>query len=99
MEAAEVEPQSSAMAAEADRAELLGVGVDPLAVHTEYAGDSRGVDEPNRPGSRDRLEQFDDPLSDQVNVVGVEPHASAGSFGSVAAIVCQWVSRTRATWT
>jgi hypothetical protein len=41
----QVEAQTPARATEADAAELTCVVVDPVALHTQLAGDRRGVDE------------------------------------------------------
>jgi hypothetical protein len=102
MELAGVEAKAALGAAEADRAELAGVGVDPVAVDGEQLGDCGGVDVAGKPRPA-VVEQLGDPGGDPLDVVAVEhahllpppPGCAVGSVvGSVR--VVQWAMRARA---
>lgn len=102
MELVDVEAQAALGAAEADRAELAGVGVDPVAVDCEQPGDGGGVGVAGK-GRRAVVEQLGYAGGDPLDVVAVEdahicPPLAGWVAGSVAGSVwlAQWAMRARA---
>ena len=91
----EVEAQSSDRSAKADRAELVGVGVDPFGVDVKDACHMRGVDVANGAGRGGLAQQLGDALCDRLDVVAVEAHAGMSCGGS-SAWSAQWLMRVRA---
>jgi hypothetical protein len=72
----EVKPQLAFGAAEADAAELTGVGVDPVALDAKQLGELSGVDEAlaRRPGCELVGDELGDALGDRFDVCGFETH-------------------------
>jgi hypothetical protein len=85
--------------AEADGAEVARVGVDPVALDAEDAGDLRGIYVPHgrRRCGRDEV---GDAAGDALDVVAVErahyPPPPRPARISVSACWAQWVMRARA---
>ena len=73
----EVEAPPSVIAAEASRAEITRVGVDPIPVDSEFARDLCGVSEARGRGRRLVAEKLGHASRDGLDVVGVQGHALA----------------------
>jgi len=64
----EIEPQPAARPAEANRTEVAGMSVDPIALDAELARHGAGVDQARRSlASRAIADQLHDPLSDRLD--------------------------------
>ncbi len=76
-DALKVEAQAPLASAEADRAKLAGVRVDPLSLNAEYVGQAIGVDQAHGRLAHSAIQQLSDAARDRLDVVGVEPHGLA----------------------
>jgi hypothetical protein len=98
-----VESQAPGGSAEADRAELLCVPVDPVAAHSELLGELRGVKQSHRRLPRWLLagEQLADTLSDLLDVLRVEFHRQSPRrrFAERLLLLAQCWMRARAIGT
>jgi hypothetical protein len=72
----EVEPQPAFRSAEADAAELVGVGVDPIALDAEQLGELGGIDQALtwRRGRQPVGDEIGDALGDRLDLFGFEAH-------------------------
>jgi hypothetical protein len=63
----QVEAKPSLRAAQANRPELIGMGVDPIALDPESVGDRSGIDQSCSRSLGRPTEQLDHPLGDRLD--------------------------------
>lgn len=83
----EVEAPPSVIAAEASRAEITRVGVDPIPVDAELSRDLCGVSEAHRQARRLVAQKLGHARRDGLDVLGVQGHALAFCFARAVADV------------
>jgi hypothetical protein len=72
-----VEAKSPARPAETDRAELAGMGVDPISINAQLVGEGRGINVATGPAWLIRAKQVRYAVRDLLNVVGIQLHLLA----------------------